>query len=130
MKTIEEKRKYRREWRLKNKKKISDSNKKFRIRHPDKVREGDARRRKTEKRKEWTRKYSKERLKDPIEKLKHSIRSRTNKMYGNVPKGYERHHLNYDSPHNFILVPRLEHKKIHTLIKENKILHDKEVEQK
>lgn len=49
----------------------------------------------------------------PEAQRKNHIRARTFQIYGAPPKGYERHHLNYNSPHNFILVPRAEHRKLH-----------------
>jgi uncharacterized protein YaaR (DUF327 family) len=63
--------------------------------------------------KEYHKKYMKDYIKNPEEKKKQSIRAKTFRIYGKVPKGYHRHHLNYDSPHNFILIPFEEHKKLH-----------------
>ena len=46
-------------------------------------------------------------------KIKQRIRRMTKYYYGKTPKGYHRHHINYDSPHNFILIPIKKHGKIH-----------------
>jgi len=58
---------------------------------------------------EYMRDYSKR----PTERAKKIIRMNSQRIYGKVPKGYERHHIDYDSPHNFILIPLKFHKKIH-----------------
>lgn len=69
-----------------------------------------------ENHKEYMREYSKR----DYEIVKRKIRRLTKYYYGKTPKGYERHHINYDSPHNFILVPIKEHVKIHKEIKNGK----------
>jgi len=59
--------------------------------------------------KEYMKTYSKK----PTERAKKRIRMQSQRIYGKVPEGYERHHINYDSPHNFILIPIGFHKEIH-----------------
>ena len=66
-----------------------------------------------EDRRNHLREYMREYSKRPYEIAKRKIRRLTQYYYGKVPKGYERHHLNYDSPHNFILIPIKEHRKLH-----------------
>ena len=64
--------------------------------------------------KEWFKGYMREYAKRPHVIVKRKkIRRLTQYYYGKVPKGYERHHINYDSPHNFILIPIKEHKILH-----------------
>jgi len=67
------------------------------------------------KQRENHKKYMRKWSKTAIEKHKHNIRLQSQRIYGKVPKGYQRHHLNYDSPHNFILIPIREHIKIHRI---------------
>ena len=62
---------------------------------------------------EHHKKFMKEYIKRPEERKKQYIRYKTFKIYGKVPNGYERHHINYDSPHNFILIPIKEHLNFH-----------------
>ena len=69
-----------------------------------------------EKFKEYMKKYSKK----PAERHKKIIRMQSQRIYGKVPKGYERHHINYDSPHNFILIPIGLHKRIHEKLRGKK----------
>ena len=57
--------------------------------------------------------YMKAYLKNPDERIKQKVRLKSQRIYGKVPKGYERHHINYDSPHNFILISIKVHKRIH-----------------
>jgi len=61
----------------------------------------------------YQREYQKKYSKKPSERAKKIIRMQSQRIYGKVPEGYERHHINYDSPHNFILIPLQEHKEIH-----------------
>ena len=58
-------------------------------------------------------KYMKTYSKKPSVRVKKIIRMQSQRIYGKVPEGYERHHINYNSPHNFILIPRGFHKEIH-----------------
>lgn len=109
-------REYQKQWRQNNKDKVKLYRLNYRRKHPDKIREKDKRRRARENRKLWTKNYNKKRLNNPLEKLRHNIRVRTRKIYGRVPSGYQRHHLDYLSPHNFILVTIVEHRQIHNQI--------------
>ncbi len=63
--------------------------------------------------KERFNKYMKKYSKKPSERAKKLIRMQSQRIYGKIPIGYERHHIDYDSPHNFILIPMKYHKKIH-----------------
>ena len=65
----------------------------------------------------YLKKYMKDYSKRPEERAKKIIRMQSQRIYGKVPKGYERHHINYDSPHNFILIPIKVHKEIHKELK-------------
>lgn len=53
--------------------------------------------------------YMRAYAKDPEVIKKRKIRRMTMYYYGKVPKGYHRHHLDYDTPHNFILIKAEEH---------------------
>lgn len=66
--------------------------------------------------KEYMREYSKR----PDVRTKKKIRLQTQRIYGKVPKGYERHHIDYDSPYHFILIPIKEHKKLHNKMNKKK----------
>ena len=107
---------YIREWSKKNRDKIREYEKKDKLKHPDRFKEKEVRRRKKPTRIEYMKKYIKERMKNPEVRKKHHIRSRTNKKYGKTPKGYEKHHLDYESPDDFIIIPIELHKLIHTHI--------------
>jgi len=63
--------------------------------------------------KTYHKEYQKTYSKKPSEKAKKVVRMQSQRIYGKVPEGYERHHINYDSPHNFILIPIKVHKEIH-----------------
>jgi len=111
-----ERREYFAEWRKNNKDKISIINKTYKQNHPEIIKAKNRNRKKTAHRLAWTREYIKKRLQIPEEKKKHYIRTRTLKKYGKTPKGYQKHHLDYDSPDNFIVMPIHNHKLIHQLI--------------
>ena len=66
-----------------------------------------------EKRREYFNGYMREYSKKPSERIKQRVRLQTSRIYGKTPEGYERHHINYDSPHNFILIPIKKHREIH-----------------
>ena len=113
MKTLEQiqkKREYNRRYNIRYKKKNIE-----RIRLRDS--EYTKNRRKLPKFKKQHNDYMKEYSKREYVRLKQNIRIKTQRIYGEVPKGYERHHLNYDSPHNFILLPIKEHKILHHKLK-------------
>ncbi len=65
------------------------------------------------KRIEYIKNYKKNYCKRPKEIIKKRIRRMTQYYYGKVPRGYNRHHLDYDTPHSFILIPIKEHYKKH-----------------
>jgi hypothetical protein len=91
--------------------------KEWRIRNPEKNKEQRKKYKQSEKGKKAIQKYKINYKNNPLSYNKTKIRDETYRIYGKVPVGYERHHLNYDSPHNFILVPKIEHQNIHKLIK-------------
>ena len=62
-----------------------------------------------EYRKKYNREYMKEYSKREYQLNKKRIRRMTHYYYGIVPSGYHRHHINYDSPHDFVLITTKEH---------------------
>lgn len=110
---MRDRKKYMKEWRSKNRDKIRGYEQKYRENHLEKIKEKEARRRKRPERIKYMNNYSKQYVKLGEAKLKHQMRARTNKKYGKTPKGYEKHHLDYETPDNFILVSIKEHKLIH-----------------
>ena len=106
---------YIKQWRAKNKDKIKEYEKRYKEKHPNKIKQKEDRRRKRTERIKYMNEYSKKYVKSGEAKLKHEIRSRTNKKYGKTPKGYEKHHLDYNSPDNFVLKSISEHKSIHKI---------------
>jgi len=104
---------YMRKWRARNRNKIREYDRRYKEKNPDKIKQKEIRRRQKPRRIKYMNEYSKKYVKSGEAKLKHEIRSRTNKKYGNTPKGYEKHHLDYNNPNNFVLVPLEKHKLIH-----------------
>jgi len=104
---------YLKNWWKNNPEKRRQYEKTYKLKHPDKIKAKEVRRRKNPKYIEYRKGYTKVYLQRQEPKRKHYIRSRTNKKYGKTPKGYEKHHLDYDSPDNFIILPIEEHREIH-----------------
>ena len=115
---------YQKEWRKNHKKEYKRYRKKYETNHPEYLRLRNKtkmiKRRQSPKWKEYYKKYHSKYMKTypttESGRIKKRVRLQTQRIYGKVPKGYERHHLNYDCPHNFILVPIKEHRKIHNHI--------------
>ena len=114
---MENKKEAKRKWNLKNRKKKKLYWQKFKITHKDYIKE----KRRKDRQSGWYKKYHKKYMKNYSKKenvkIKSRVRLQTQRVYGKVPKGYERHHINYDGPHNFILIPIQKHKKLHLDLK-------------
>ena len=108
---------YEKQWVLNNPEKVKNYKKNWIKNNPEKMREIWARVRKIPRRIKYHNEYSKIYVKRPCEVIKHRVRNQSQKIYGKVIKGYERHHTDYNSPHNFIVIPMKEHKEIHKLRK-------------
>lgn len=63
--------------------------------------------------KEKFKKYMRNYFKGLTQRKKNVVRMQSQRIYGKVEDGYERHHIDYDSPHNFVLMKIKSHKKIH-----------------
>ena len=101
---------------------MCDYQRRYRLKNGDKIRARerirDRKRRERGKNKqdgEYHKEYMKKYSKREEVKHKQNVRRMTYYYYGKVPKGYHRHHLDYDSPHNFILIPIKKHGEIHRI---------------
>lgn len=102
---------YQREWKKRNPEKLKNYRENFKRRHPHYFMIYDRQNGRTNlNNKEYHKKYMKDYVKKSHVKIKKNIRRMTQYYHGKVPKGFERHHLDYNSPNNFILVPKSEHK--------------------
>lgn len=108
----EELKEYNKEYRKRNKEKIRELKKRYRETHKQQIKDYD-KKWKEKNGKIYHAKYMIEYSKKPNEIIKKRIRRMSQYYYGKVSQGFERHHLDYDSPHNFILVSIKEHKEIH-----------------
>ena len=89
-----------------------ETKRKYRKKHGDVVRAGARRIYKTikddSKRNELLKKYQKEYQREyskrPEERAKKKIRLKTQRLYGKVPKGYQKHHSDYNKPLDVLFV--------------------------
>lgn len=104
---------YLRQWWKDNQDKRRMYEKRYKTKHPERIKEKEARRRKKPEHIAYMKEYKKSYIQRPEVRYKHRIRVRSNEKYGKTPVGYQKHHLSYDTPDNFIIVPIETHIQIH-----------------